>query len=226
MNIRDLKPLSQLAQRFGAKSLVYGPPGVGKTPVVVTAPRPILLAVEPGLLSVRKIDNVPGYEAPTAPKIREFFTWFFQSAEAKQFDTLAVDSVSQIAEIIVTEQLGRHKDGRKAYGEMSREVMGWMNDLYYLPNKHIYLIAKQMTDNGVFKPYFPGQDLNVRVPHLFDLILRLAKYDAVPGAPVGQAVTAFQTSSSFGAVARDRSGTLNEYEFPNLSAIFQKVMAG
>jgi hypothetical protein len=226
LNIRDLKPLSELAQRFGAKCVTYGPPGLGKTPLMATAPRPLCLVVEPGLLSVRKVTNVPGFEANTAPKIRDFFTWFFQSAEARNFDTLGIDSVSQMAEIIVTEQLGKWKDGRKAYGEMSREIMGWMNDLYYLPNKHIYLIAKQMNDNGCFRPYFPGQDLNIRVPHLFDLILRLAQFNTVPGAPVGQAVTAFQCKPSFDAIARDRSGVLAEFEFPNLTAIFQKVMAG
>lgn len=61
----------------------------------------------------------------------------------------------------MTQELKRNKDGRKAYGEMSRRVMDLVNGLYYLPNKHIYLIGKQGTndENGVTtkRPYFPGK---------------------------------------------------------------------
>ena len=109
---------------------------------------------------------------------------------------------------------------------MSRRVMEIVNALYYLPNKHIYLIGKQSTgdENGVAtkRPYFPGQDLNVKIPHLYDEILHLGEVN-VPGQP--KPVVGFRCLPTFGIMARDRSGRLNEIEPPNLDAIFKKCMS-
>lgn len=226
MQMKDLQPASALAQRYGVKALAYGPPGKGKTPLIKTAPRPVLLAVEPGLGSMRDAHNIPAWEAYTPDKINEFFTWLLQSAEARNFDTVGIDSISQLAEIILTEELARNKDGRKAYGEMSRRVMTFVNALYFLPNKNVYLIAKQFLEdaNGVktVKPYFPGQDLNVKVPHLYDGIWHIDETN-VPGQT--KPVVAVRTKGVFGILARDRYGKLDELEPPHLGNIFAKSLA-
>jgi len=222
MNISQLRPASQLAQRFGVKSILYGGPGTGKTPLTNTAPRPVLCAAEPGLLSMRG-SSVPTFEAYTVPKLEEFWQWLFTSAEAKNYDTVAIDSVSQVAEIYLTKYLHENKDGRKAYGELSRKVMEIANALYYLPQKHIYLIAKQGTDDGGIKkrPWLPGQDLNVKIPHLYDEILHIGNVQIV-GIP--KPVLAIRTKDSFDVVARDRSGMLEEFEEPHIGRLFEKCM--
>lgn len=224
MQMSQLQPVGQLARRFGVKAIIYGGPGTGKTPLTSTAPRPVLLVVEPGLLSMRT-SNVPAFEAYTYPKIIEFLDWFHSSKEAANFDTLAIDSISQVAEIILTNELLVNKDGRKAYGEMSIKVMQILNKLYFMPQKHIYLIAKQGTfdENGTArkKPFFPGQDLNVKVPHLFDEIFHLA-LTRIPG--INGEVMAIRTKESYDIMARDRSGNLAEFERPHLGEIFTKAM--
>lgn len=224
MQASQLKPAGQLAQRFGVKSLVYGGPGSGKTPLINTAPRPVMCVIEPGMLSMQT-SNIPCWEGYTADKIEEFFKWLFESKEALQFDCVAIDSISQLAEIFITQELQRNKDGRKAYGEMSRRVMDILNKLYYLPQKHVVLIGKQTTvdESGVMKrkPYFPGQDLNVKVPHMYDEILHMGLSN-VPGQP--KPVQAIRCAESFDVMARDRSGKLNELEPPNLAALFAKCM--
>ncbi len=237
MNLQSLKPAGTLAQRFGVKSIIYGPPGSGKTPLLNTAPRPVLLATEPGLLSMRG-STVPTFDAYTPERIKEFFDWLKGSNEVNNFDTVCIDSVSQYAEIELTKFLKTNKDGRKAYGELSREVMEQMNFLYFLPQKHIVLLAKeakleelQHSFNGpmpvtttVYKkvPYFPGQDLNVKVPHLFDEILHVGK-GIIPGV-VGEQKY-LRTCESSAALARDRSGRLAEYEPHDLNTLFQKCMS-
>lgn len=226
MNIRDLKPLSQLAGRFGVKACVYGPPGTGKTPIAATAPRPLVLACEPGLLSVKHITNVPGWSAYTPEAIDEFFTWFDKSSEAKNFDTLCIDSASQMAELFLTRELAKCKDGRMAYGNMARRMMEILNSLYYRPETHTYIICKEMLIEveGVTgrRPYFPGKELNTQVPHMYDEFWHLA-LTQVPGQPMP--VTAFRTRSTFGVFARDRSGKLDELEPPNLTTLFNKCMS-
>lgn len=226
MNLSQLKPASQLAQRFGVKAIMYGGPGSGKTPLTKTAPRPVLLVCEPGMLTMRDATNLPAWDAYTPERIEEFFAWLTQSAEARNFDTVCVDSVSQMAEIFLTQELTRNKDGRKAYGEMYRRTMKYLNDLYYMPQKHTYLIAKQASveeDGGTMrKPYFPGKELNVQVPHMYDEVWHIGLYP-VPGQP--KPVVAVRTQQTFGTFARDRSGRLAELEYPELSQLFNKCMS-
>jgi hypothetical protein len=225
MNASNLRPASQIAARLGVKSIAYGDPGTGKTPVFMTAPRPILLLCEPGARSLSKATNLPTWQAYEYPQIEEFFKWWFSSREVDQFDTLGVDSVSHMAEVVLKHMLKVHSHGLKAYGEMSNKVMEYMNALFYQPNKHMYLICKQtrIEENGVLKrkPYFPGNDLNVKIPHLFDLIMHLGLHN-IPGVMGPQ--KAFCTSEQFDLLARDRSGNLATFEPPNLTDIFTKAM--
>lgn len=225
MNVNQLQPASKLAQRFGVKCVLFGGPGSGKTPLLNSAPRPVLCVTEPGLLSMRN-SSIPTWEAYTRDKILEFCDWLFRSPEAKNFDTVAFDSVSQIAELILTDELNpkKNKDGRAAYGKMSIAVMEIANALYYLPNKHICLIAKQGTEDGtgLKKPFFPGQDLNVKIPHLYDEILHLG-LNTVPG--VNGPIKAIRTLQNFEVMARDRSGRLAELEPPDLTLLFNKAMS-
>jgi len=224
MDISMLKPASDLARVYGVKAVAYGGPGSGKTPLINTAPRPVLCATEPGLLSMRGSD-VPTWEAYTPEKIYEFFDWLFKSKEAAEFDTVGIDSISQLSEIILIAKLKSNRDGRKAYGEMSVEVMEIVSGLYYLRNKHVYMIAKQahVDEGGVLKrkPYFPGNDLNIKVPHLFDEILHIDKV-LVPG---GEPTTAIRTCGTADITARDRSGKLDKLEPMDLNNLFEKVMS-
>lgn len=222
-----VQPAHKLAMRFGIKAVIYGPPGSGKTPLVETAPRPVMLVCEPGMLSMRK-SNLPCWNAINQPKeIDAFFKWLAGSAEAKNYDTIGMDSVSQAAELILREELGRNKDGRKAYGEMSRRVMEYMETLFYMPQKHTALLCKQAIIEGVNDgkmrlPYFPGQDLGIKMPHLFDAFWHLDNH-RIQGVPQPQ--RALLTRARFDTMARDRSGLLDEYEYPNLQQVFAKAMA-
>lgn len=236
MQLKDLKPASAFAMRFGVKAIVYGRAGTGKTPIINTAPRPVIAAIEPGFGSMRN-SSIPTFDASTPDKFSEFITWLVSSHEAKQFDTVGVDSLSQAAENILleVEEMGNNKrhpkhnnkfsNGLAAYGEMARRMMEICNTLFYLPEKHCYLIAKlaHYEQGGMIKlrPKFPGQDLNDKVPHLFDEILFLDKCN-IPG--VGTQL-AFRTASTVDVLARDRSGALAELEPPDFGAIVRKCMA-
>jgi len=226
MNANQLRPASELARMFGVKSLIYGGPGTGKTPMVKTLPRPVMCVIEPGMLSMRDANTIPAWEANTPERIEEFFTWALTSAEAKNFDTIAIDSISQMCEVILTQELERQKHGLKAYGEMARRVMDLVNALYYTRQKHVYLIGKLHAgeENGVSmkKPYFPGKDLNIKIPHLYDEILYVGEANIV-GQP--KPIMAIRTKPIFGIVARDRSGKLEELETTDVGAIFAKCMS-
>jgi hypothetical protein len=230
MQMSDFRPAKDFARKYGAKSLVFGRPGSGKTPVANTAPRPIMMVCEPGMLSMRN-STIPAIDCFTPERIDEFFQWLFGSKETVNFDTVVIDSTSQMAEIYLDRELagksksGNKVDGKAAYGAMARKVREHLNGLFFLQQKHTYLICKQgyAEIDGVRMavPSFPGQDLPVFVPHLYDVIMHLG-IQAIPGH--GQ-VKAFRCVGSYDTMARDRSGSLAEFEPCDLTAIFNKVMA-
>ena len=230
MNMSDLRAAGEHAKLFGCKCVIYGPAGGAKTPLINTAPRPVLLSIEPGLLSMRG-STVPTFEAHTTQRIDEFFKWFFSSAETKNFDTLAVDSGSYMADVYLqaalkgTSNAGNKKHGMAAYGEMATNTMEHLRTLFYVKEKHIYLICKEeiadVEYQSLRRPYFPGKVLNIDVPFLYDFILRLAKAN-VPGA--GETL-AFHCVGNMNILARNRTGNLNEFEPPDFSRLVSKAMS-
>lgn len=222
MQEKDLKPAKDFAIQFGVKSVLYGPAGTGKTPISgSTSPRPVLLATEPGLLSMRG-STVPTWVAPTKDKIDEFMKWFEHSNEARNYDTLIIDSISQMCEIALNDAKKRIRHGLQQYGDMADYIYPYMERLYFMQNKHMILIAKEEVENATFRrPYFPGNQLKVQIPHRYDCILRLAK-TPVPG--VGE-TTAFQCNASVDVMARNRIGTLADFEPPDFNALIKKAIA-
>lgn len=224
MQMSQLRPAYACAAQYGVKVLAHGGPGSGKTPLVKTAPRPVLCATEPGLLSLRDW-NGPVWEAYTPKAIDEFFDWLKRSNEPANFDTIAIDSISQLAEIYLAHETQVNKHGLKAYGLMAEKVMEQVTFLYYMQRKHVYLVAKQqLTDEGgglmKKRPYFPGKECNIKVPHLYDEILCVGTFQ-IPGVGEMRAVRAWD---SLTVAARDRSGKLAEYEPCDLGALFAKCM--
>lgn len=220
MQASNLKPASEFAQLYGCKAIVYGAPGSAKTPLINTAPRPVMLACEPGMLSMRG-SNVPTCQAFTPEACDDFFKWFFNSKEVANYDTLAIDSVSQLADIYLQAALKKLKHGLQAYGSMATSVMDHMRPLFFFPQKHTYLICKQSVGEGMARPMFPGNQLNVEIPHMYDFILHLGIKN-VPG--IGQ-VKAFQCNESFDFLCRNRTGNLSDYEQPDFGALVRKAMS-
>lgn len=222
MDIKSLKPAGEFAKQFGLKAIIYGSPGSSKTPLINTCSRPVMLACEPGMLSMRN-SKVPCFEAYTAKAVDEFFAWFFNSAEVKNFDTLAIDSTSQLADIYLQDAKKTIKHGLQQYGIMAENTMNHLRRLYFFQNMNTYLIAKEeiktINDIHMKRPFYPGQQLNIDVPHLYDAIIRVGK---VPVPGVGETL-AFQCQASYNVLARERTGRASEFEEPNFAKLVTKV---
>lgn len=242
MNLSNLRLPKDLIQRNGVKMVVYGGAGTGKTRSVLTAPRPVLLAVEQGLLSLQN-ENVPVFDinhninpsmqikervTKKLANIVEFFEWLERSPEAKQFDTVYIDSLSEISSLVLEDELEKNKDPRKAYGEMWDRVLKWTKLLYTMQNKHVVLICKQdmITSNGIqyHQPSLEGQRLFREVTHMFDEIFRFQpkRFRMQTGM---EEFNVCSTKNMQDYLARDKSGKLAEDEPQDINAIITKIMA-
>lgn len=208
----------------GIKTLVYGPAGVGKTCLCATAPYPIIFSAEAGLLSLRHF-NIPVVVIKSVNDLTEAHAWFTQSHEARQFQTGCLDSVSEIAETILSNAKRQVKDPRQAYGELAEKTLATIKAFRDTHGKHIYMTAKmepmkdEMTGIVKYSAAMPGRQLGPQLPYLFDEVFRLG----VQKTAQGQEYRFLQTSLDLQYDAKDRSGALAPIEQPDLTHIFNKI---
>ena len=134
----------------GVKFIVYGAAGSGKTSLIPTLPNPIIISAESGLLSLSGLD-IPYIEINSYESLQEAFSFIASSEESKKYDSIAIDSISEIGEIILSHEKKVSKDGRAAYGEMASQVLEVMRAFRDIDGKNIYFSAKsekQQDENG------------------------------------------------------------------------------
>lgn len=221
----SLKKTGSLAAN-GVKLLVYGQAGAGKTSLIKTLPNPVVLSAEGGLLSIQDAD-IPFIEVTNMEELQEAYVWFRDSDEAKQFDTVALDSISEVAEVVLQYELKKVKDGRQAYGELNTTMQELIRSFRDLPGKHVYFSAKlekSQDEMGklLYNPSMPGKSLTQGLPYFFDEVLALR----VERDAEGNAQRAIMCDSDGSWLAKDRSGKLDRWEAPDLGEIIRKIGGG
>jgi len=218
----NLKRSGTLAAH-GVKLLVYGQAGAGKTSLIPTLPAPIVLSAEGGLLSIAGAD-VPYIEISDMATLREAWSWLNDSAEAKAFQSVALDSISEIAEVVLNAEKKATKDPRQAYGAMQEQMADIIRAFRDLPGRHVYMSAKlEKTQDEMgrvlYAPSMPGNKTGQQLPYFFDEVLALRVERDAEGA----SQRALMCDSDGLWLAKDRSGKLEAWEAPDLGAIIQKI---
>jgi len=207
----------------GVKLLVYGQAGAGKTTLTATLPQPIVLSAEGGLLSIQDAD-LPFIEINSMATLMEAYKWLTESDEAKDFKSVALDSISEIAEVVLNAEKKATKDPRQAYGAMQEQMADIIRAFRDLPNRHVYMSAKlEKTQDEMgrvlYAPSMPGNKTGQALPYFFDEVLALR----VEKDAEGNTQRALMCDSDGLWLAKDRSGKLDTWEAPDLSAIIAKI---
>lgn len=224
------------------KVLVYADSGMGKTLMCATAPNPLIISNESGLLSLNKKNlerlfgvanpaityNIPVIKINNVQDLTDAHLWLLQSHEAKQFQTACIDSISEIGEVVLNNAKRQVKDPRQAYGELIEKMETTIRAFRDITHMHIYMSAKlePMKDEltGVVKnwPSMPGAKLGPKLPYFFDEVFKLG----VNKDPQGNSYRYLQTSADLQNIAKDRSGALDLIEPPHLAHVFSKILQG
>jgi len=230
---------SQESVSNGIKCLVYADSGIGKTVLCATLPKPVLISAESGALSLRRpnLERLFGvgnpsitYDMPiikigSVEDLKAAYEWCY-TAQAAAFESVALDSISEMAEVILNNAKRQVKDPRQAYGELIEKMETTVRAFRDIPNKHVLVVAKQEPTKdeltGVVKygPAMPGSKLGNKLPYFFDEVFRLG----VNKTPQGESYRFLQTQPDLQFVAKDRSGVLAAMEPPHLAQLFNKIL--
>jgi hypothetical protein len=207
------------------KVLVPGESGAGKTRALAQLDDIVILSAEEGLLSIRDSDK-PYITINGIDDLYEAYAWLTESAEARQFNAIGVDSLSEIAEVVLAaERKGGKgaKDPRAAYGEMQDKMAGIIRAFRDLPNRHVVMTAKVekgATEMGELRyvASMPGKKLTADLPYYFDEVLVVRVHRT------GETVErVFQCQDDGVWHAKDRSGRLDMWEPYDLKALIGKI---
>lgn len=206
----------------GLKVCVYGGSGSGKTVLTTTLPSPVILSAEGGLLSIADA-GLPFVDIDGMEALREAYAWLSDSDEAKQFESVTLDSISEIAEVCLATEKAVAKDPRAAYGEMQTTMSEVIRLFRDLP-KNVYFTAKMEKSQDelgrvLYAPSMPGQKLGQSLPYFFDVVAALRTEKDADGT----IQRALMLHSDGVWQAKDRSGKLDAWEAPDLGSIIKKV---
>lgn len=230
---------NEASQVGGVKAMVYARSGMGKTVLMATMPKPIVISAEAGLLSLRRANlekifgkdnphidyDVKVIEVKNVEDLKQAHAWCRDHALAAGFLSVGLDSISEIMEVILSNAKANVKDPRQAYGELIDKGQMLVRGFRDLPGLNVCVVAKEEANKdevGVTKygPSVPGNKLGQSLPYFFDEVFRLG----VNKDPQGNDYRFLQTQPDLQYEAKDRSGMLDPIEYPHLGAVFSKVL--
>jgi len=213
----------------GIKMLAYGRSGIGKTRLMATLPKiqvkdgghGIVISAEAGLLSLRSTP-VPIIEIKSLDDLNRAHDYLSGPA-GNHFWSIGIDSISEIAEKVLSNAKAGTKDGRQAYGQLADQMWITIRALRDIKGKNVVMTAKaeyNKDENGVTRwgPSMPGKTLTQGLVYFFDEVFHLGAYRGVQGEHIS-----LQTKADMTYEAKDRSGSLDFFEYPDLTAIFNKI---
>lgn len=207
----------------GVKMVVYGAAGAGKTTLATTMPKPLIISAEGGLLSINGSDT-PYIEVKTMDELTEAYQWVSSSDEANGFESIILDSISEIGEVVLEHEKKVNKDGRAAYGEMAVQMTGLIRAFRDLSGKHVLMTAKldkSQDEMGrmLYSPSMPGAKMSQQLPYFFDIVAALR----VEKDADGVAQRALMCDSDGLWTAKSRIRGVDAWEAPDLGAIIKKI---
>lgn len=220
----QIKYTSSIANE-GVKIALTGESGSGKTFQTSMVSRPLVISSENGLLTLHGYD-IPYIEVSSVEDLEAVKKEILSNKDLwEMFDTLVIDSMSDIAERCLNSMKKTVKDARQAYSAMMDKVWDILLDICSLKGKDIVCIYKlgriqdPLSGKVSYAPEVPSDKFASKMPYLFDEVLVLRTGTDEEGGVLRK----IQTINDGQYTAKDRSGCLEPYEEPDLGMIINKI---
>jgi len=211
----------------GAKILLCGPSGIGKTSQLRTLDpaSTLFVDVEAGDLSVQDV-AVDTARVENWPQACELAQSIANGSLAYQ--TIFADSITAASRLSYkhAEQNVGARDTRAAYGLHARQLISWLIQLQHARETNAILCAILETVKDDFgrtehRIQLEGQRTGLELPGIVDEIITYQFVDFGDGKPVRTFVCTQPNKWNY--PAKDRSGRLEQFEKPDLGALIAKL---
>lgn len=227
----ERKSLRDSIDARAPKVLVYGGAGTGKTTLIASLRgKCLILSAEAGLLSLAGADlDAYVIEVQSIDTLRAAYAEIKAAPDA--YAWVVLDSISEIAEVVLSAEKAKSKDPRAAYGNLQDAMLQIMRAFRDLPCG-VYFSAKLSTtkDDATGRVSYgigmPGAKLGESIPYLFDEVFRLVVIDEDDGNGGKMASRYLLTATDGKSTAKDRSGRLDALEPADLGAVVDKINGG
>jgi len=224
----EIKSLQQAVSTQGVKLCVYGFAGAGKTLLIATLPgRGLVASAEAGLLSLagqEMAGEVAVADVTSMDDLRDVYRLL--QATDHGYSWVALDSISEIAEVVLASEKRKTKDPRQAYGALIDEMGSIMRAFRDLPGLDVYFSAKaervKDDESGRVQVQLmlPGAKLAQAIPYLFDEVFHLV---VLEDKATGEVTRWLQTRRDARSDCKDRSGRLDPFEPADLGVVIAKI---
>ena len=199
----------------GVSCLIFGDSGMGKTTLAGTLDpsETVILSAEAGLLSLRK-HQITATEIASLDDLNEAYDAIY-SPSMDWVQNIVLDSLTEIAERILSKSKKTKSDPRQAYGEMADAMIEVAKKFRDGPGKNKFLLCKQeyikdeVSNLLICSPAMPGQKVGPQLPYLFDEVFKIG---IGTDAATKTQFRYIQTKPDPQVRAKDRSGALEMYE--------------
>lgn len=230
---------TKITHEGGVKMAIHSAAGVGKTILTATLKKPLIILTEVGgaeSLNKDKIKEIYGKDAVSTniPIVPSYSVADFEEALAEylnddRFDTIVIDSVSELSKLLLKEITPKHKNKLQAYGEMAEHIDDLIRGLNKEEKNIVYLfhsVAQETYDEDgepsstVVVPSFEGQKMRTEFPFLNGNIFCLLIDYGDDGEPQRFLRTRQGDTIYY---AKNRNGMLDELEPPHLQKLINKL---
>jgi phage nucleotide-binding protein len=198
-----------LASKAGIRVLLYSASGMGKSYQAIHTGKTIVITSEKADLTLNdyEIDIV---KINSSDELREAYLYVKENAD--KYDTVFIDSLTDIGEMIVSElkNSGNYsaKDTYKMWGDFTDIMIAISKSFRDMQNINVVLIClEESIKNGFDEkivPQIPAKKAKSKLISLYDIVLRLHTNE--------NGEREFLCSPTDEWDAKDRSGKLNQIE--------------
>lgn len=196
-----------------------------------TAPNPLFLSAESGLLSLNRIGTFDYIDIKGFGQLRGIYDDIVMN-ECK-YETIVIDSLTEVQTLCSKEILAeRNKeipDGYEFWNILDARMTNLVKAFRDLPKNVIFtcLAKADETDGGfasIQRPFVDGK-LRKTLAALFDEVFYAFSQDRTKDGKT-ETIYALRTKGNEKFIAKDRSGKLNDIEKPNFTDIYNKIYGG
>ena len=211
--------------------LLYGKHGIGKTPLIATAPKPFIIDLDEGQLSNADLD-IDMSIVRTFEEMEETYAYLNTKKASKKYETIVLDGGWELSDVVLEElkavlekeakESGKKGfEPRRAYMQMAEVYKLWIRKFRDLPYNFILTtLASEIDIENAEKmrPHFAGNVLKIEIPGMFNEIFCLHYNDEDEEEEI-----VLQCKPDIDYDARDRSRALKRYEEKDLAVLFDKI---